>query len=114
MTKIISKFIFGILFFSFLEILVFLIVRQYDALFGVIIGTGGSIINVISLARDVEKMGYLSKKWVGGYAARYLLAAALFLLSGMIMSNKLMALSGCFIGLMNVKLAAYVVGRWID
>ena len=73
---------------------------------GVLIGTSGSVVNLLSLWYDINR-SVKRRRPIRGYAGRYVFNAVLMLLGGLI---SLGALIGVFIGLMNLKLSAYLVG----
>ncbi|QTA37176.1 ATPase [Thermosipho ferrireducens] len=82
--------------------------------FGYIIGTIGAFLYIYSLYRDIINLNYreISKKRkiLKGFSLRYFFSASLFLLAGYIMEDKVSALFGVFLGLINVKISAYIVG----
>ena len=79
---------------------------SFKASAGVLIGTLGAIVNLLSLWYDINR-SVEKKRPVRGYAGRYAFSAVLMLLGGLI---SLGALIGVFVGLMNLKISAYVIG----
>ena len=77
-----------------------------SALIGVILGSGGAFANLFSLWYDINR-SVERRRPMRGYAGRYVFSGVLMLLGGLI---SLEALFGVFVGLMNLKLAAYLVG----
>ncbi len=74
---------------------------------GIVIGSIGSILNLYSLWYDTNRMvknGF--RIWKTGYVGRYVFNAVLMLIGGLISLADLM---GVFVGLMNLKLSAYIV-----
>jgi len=80
---------------------------------GVLIGTGGALINLFSLWYDINEMvkKESTRGWLKGFLGRYSMSAFVLLISGLISLTNLI---GAFLGLMNLKIAAYVAGRWLD
>ena len=74
------------------------------------LGTGGAILYVISLYSDIIKMGLKKKVSKKGYYIRYLFSASIFLLVAILFKDKTTAVISAFLGLINVKIGAYVVG----
>ncbi len=73
---------------------------------GVLMGGGGALINTLSLWYDINR-SLRRKRLVRGYMGRYAFSGALMLLGGLISIESLI---GVFIGLMNLKLSAYILG----
>ena len=95
------------------EFLFFLTMYGLSESVGVLIGTGGALINLFSLWYDINEM--VKKKtnrgWLKGFLGRYTMNAFVLLVSGLISLTNLI---GAFFGLMNLKIAAYIAGRWLD
>lgn len=100
---IISIYIFGILIAFFIT---------SDKLFYICytLGTIGAILYTISLYKDIIKTYNVRKRTRKGFYIRYLFSASLFLLAGFLFENKTLAIISVFLGLINVKLAAYIAG----
>ncbi len=73
---------------------------------GVLIGGGGALINTLSLWYDINR-SLKKRKLVKGYVGRYAFSGVLMLLGGLISIESLI---GVFVGLMNLKLSAYILG----
>jgi len=91
----------------------FLLVYGFSESLGILIGTGGALINLFSLWYDINEMvkRKSTKGWLKGFLGRYSMNAFVLLISGLISLTNLI---GAFLGLMNLKIAAYVAGRWLD
>lgn len=76
---------------------------------GVAIGSFGAIVDTISLWYDINR-AVERRKPPRGFYGRYAFNAVLMLAGGLISVG---ALIGVFIGLLNVKIAAYAMG-WRD
>jgi uncharacterized protein with PQ loop repeat len=74
------------------------------------LGTIGAILYTISLYKDIIKTYNVRKRTRKGFYIRYLFSASLFLLAGFLFENKTLAIISVFLGLINVKLAAYIAG----
>jgi len=95
------------------EFLFFLLMYGFPESVGVLIGTGGALVNLFSLWYDINEMvkRKSTKGWLKGFLGRYSMSAFVLLVSGLISLTNLI---GAFLGLMNLKIAAYVAGRWLD
>lgn len=95
------------------EFLFFLLVYGFSESLGILIGTGGALINLFSLWYDINEMAKRksTKRWLKGFLGRYSMNAFVLVISGLISLTNLI---GAFLGLMNLKIAAYVAGRWLD
>jgi len=74
------------------------------------LGTVGAILYTYSLYKDIINMYQSAKKHRKGFYIRYLFSASLFLLASFLFENKTLAIISVFLGLINVKLAAYIAG----
>ncbi|MGJ8455604.1 ATP synthase subunit I [Pseudothermotoga sp. U03pept] len=89
--------------------MVFWFLFGYRSALGVLLGTTGAIINVLSLWRDVEKCVARKKKMsVIGYLSRYTFSGAIMALAAIL---SVQAVFGAFFGLLNEKLAAFLSWR---
>ncbi|HCF38936.1 MAG TPA: ATPase, partial [Thermosipho africanus] len=75
-----------------------------------IFGTLGAILYIISLYYDIISLNLKRKVSKKGYYIRYIFSASIFLLVGVIFEEKLTAIISAFLGLINVKISAYLVG----
>ena len=73
---------------------------------GVLLGGGGALVNILSLWYDINR-SLKRRRLVRGYAGRYAFSGSLMLVGGLISVETLF---GVFVGLMNMKLSAYIVG----
>ena len=73
---------------------------------GVLLGGGGALVNTLSLWYDINR-SLKRKRWIRGYTGRYAFSGALMLMGGLISVESLF---GVFVGLMNTKLSAYIIG----
>ncbi len=73
---------------------------------GAFIGGGGALVNTFSLWYDIKR-SLKKRRWIRGYTGRYAFSGALMLAGGLI---SVATLLGVFVGLMNMKLSAYIVG----
>ena len=106
MKNLIKKMITAIAILTVVEFVVFWLLFTLKDASGVLIGGIGAALNLISLWKDVEKIGN-SKKSKKGFYSRYAFNAAIFLVGGLI---SVKALIGVFVGLLNLKLAAFIIG----
>ncbi|SHH29263.1 ATPase [Thermosipho atlanticus] len=74
------------------------------------LGTFGAILYTYSLYRDIINMYNKKKRTTKGFYIRYLFSASLFLLGASLFEKKTLAVISVFLGLINVKLAAYIAG----
>ena len=106
MKRLIRKVLVTITVLMGVEFFVFLFVGLYDVSWGVLIGGSGSIVNLLSLWYDIErykKVGLYKR----GYLKRYVFNAVLFLLGSIFGVEGIL---GTFLGLLNFKVAAYIIG----
>ncbi len=73
---------------------------------GVLMGGGGALVNLFSLWYDINR-AVERRKTPKGFIGRYVFNAVLMLLGGLI---SLSALLGVFVGLVNLKISAYLLG----
>ena len=73
---------------------------------GILIGALGAFINLLSLWYDIRRSVERGRA-PRGYVGRYVFSAVLMLLGGLISVETLL---GVFLGLMNLKLSAYIAG----
>ncbi len=106
MKNLIKKMVMVMIILLGIEFVIFLAAFGMKESLGVLIGGGGAFINLYSLWYDIErskKTGRLRR----GYGGRYAFSAALMLVGGLI---SVRALIGVFVGLMNLKMGAYIAG----
>jgi len=106
MKNLIKRMIVTIAVLTAIEFAIFSIFFTLKDALGVLIGGTGAVLNLMSLWKDVEKIGN-SKKSKKGFYSRYAFNAAIFLVGGLI---SIKALIGVFIGLLNLKLSAFIIG----
>ncbi|MDI3495930.1 MAG: hypothetical protein PWQ72_2057 [Pseudothermotoga sp.] len=109
MTSTIKKMITNVMILGSVEIVVFFMLFGYRGAMGVLAGTIGACINIVSLWYDVKKCVKKRRKMsLTGYLSRYTFSGAVMVF-GSIFS--LPALFGAFFGLMNEKIAAFLSWR---
>ncbi|ANQ53407.1 ATPase [Thermosipho sp. 1070] len=111
MKKVIKSYVNVIIILGIIGTILGTILTNYERsfIFSYVLGTIGAVLYVISLYYDIINLG-LKKRSKKGYYIRYLFSASLFLLVGVLFKEKVLALLGVFLGLINVKIGAYIVG----
>lgn len=110
--KIVKQFIYVIIFIALIVITIGSLITKNKTTFIVcyILGTLGAILYIISLYHDIISLNLKRKVSKKGYYIRYIFSASIFLLAGVIFEEKLTAIISVFLGLINVKISAYLVG----
>ena len=89
-----------------IEFFIWLYLFGFKHSMGVLIGSGGAFVNFYSLWYDIER-SKKDRRIRSGFLGRYVFNAVLMLLGGLI---SVKALLGVFVGLMNLKIGAYIAG----
>jgi hypothetical protein len=95
---------------AMIESLIFSVFSFDGAEYGVFYGTSFALLGFLLIVNDAQLMLRNEKKFVWGFAIRYGLFALCLATAAMYSTGFFF---GSFIGLMNLKIAALVFGRWL-
>ncbi len=108
MKSLIKKMVILITILTLIEIFVCMLFFGMFTVYGVLLGSAGALLNLYSMWYDIKKMEK-TKRFRRSFLTRYTFNAGLFLVGGLI---SVKTLFGVFVGLLNLKISAYITGLW--